>query len=213
MIPLGDFLLHFFRGVTPIVGKAGEAGVEFPLDFVVEFDAKHPVAPTFDLISYLVIEPVEFRVVNGFFGLLEPMIGSLVRAKNLPARQKLLAFLRESHYLDWVVLRVCNARRFHEALTGHAFQIVLHPGMVAVVSELGQVVRSYDAELASFRERMNLGIPQRIVFVPVRVLASCTLRKDSFDAFLASQRRAFCARVLPLLAVELVGPVFLSVDL
>ena len=47
MIPLGDFLLHFFRGVTPIVGKAGEAGVEFPLDFVVEFDAKHPVAPTF----------------------------------------------------------------------------------------------------------------------------------------------------------------------
>jgi len=84
--------------------------------------------------------------------------------------------------------------------------------MVAVVSELGQVVRSYDAELASFRERMNLGIPQRIVFVPVRVLASCTLRKNSFDAFLASQRRAFCARALPLLAVELVGPVFLSVD-
>jgi len=56
-------------------------------------------------------------------GFLSPLIGSLVRAKNLPARQKLLAFLRESHYLDWVVLRVCNARRFHEALTGHAFQI------------------------------------------------------------------------------------------
>ena len=100
VIPFGDFLLHFFRGVTPIVGKTGEAGVEFPLDFVVELDAKHPAAPTFDLISYLVIEPVEFRVVNGFFGLLEPMIASLVRAKNLPARQKLLpSFVRVTTWI------------------------------------------------------------------------------------------------------------------
>jgi len=59
---------------------------------------------------------------------------------------------------------------------------------------------------------MNLGISQGIVFVPIRVLDSSALRKDFLDAFLACQRRAFCARTLPSLAVKSVGPVFLSVD-
>ena len=40
VIPLGDFLLHFFRGVALIVRKAGETGVEFSLDFVIELDAE-----------------------------------------------------------------------------------------------------------------------------------------------------------------------------
>ena len=99
-----------------------------------------------------------------------------------------------------------------EALTGQAFDIALHPGMVAVVSQFGQVLRGCDAELANFRKRMNLRIPKGIIFVPVRVLGSCALRKDRLDAFLTSERRAFCARTLPPLAVESVGPVFLSVD-
>ena len=141
-----------FPGRGPYRRKDSETGVELPLDFVVELDAKHRAALTFDLISNLVIEPVEFRVVNGFFGLFQPVVDSLVRAKNLPARQELVAFFREGHYLDWVVLCVCNARRFHETLTCQAFDIVLHPGVIAVVSEFGQVVRGYDAELANFEK-------------------------------------------------------------
>ncbi|MFY9802083.1 MAG: hypothetical protein WA211_04170 [Candidatus Acidiferrales bacterium] len=76
---------------------------------------------------------------------------------------------------------------------GQAFDIVLHAGVIAVVSKFGQVARGYDAELANFRESMNLRISQRILFVSVRVLGSCALRKDRFDAFLASERRAFSA--------------------
>ncbi len=101
---------------------------------------------------------------------------------------------------------------FHETLTGQAFDIVLHPGTVAVVSQFGQVLRGCDAELANFRKRMNLRIPQGIIFVSVRVLGSCALRENRLDAFLAGQRRAFSARTLPSLAVESVGPIFLAVD-
>jgi hypothetical protein len=59
---------------------------------------------------------------------------------------------------------------------------------------------------------MNLGISQGIIFVPIRVLGSCVLGKDCLDALFAGQRRAFSARTLPPLAVESVGPIFLSVD-
>jgi hypothetical protein len=69
----------------------------------------------------------------------------------------------------------------------------------------------YDAELANFRKSMNLGISQGIVFVPIRVLGSSALRKDCLDAFFTGQGRAFSARTLPSLAVESVGPIFLSV--
>ena len=59
---------------------------------------------------------------------------------------------------------------------------------------------------------MNLGISQRIVLVSIRVLGSSALREDCLDAFFTGQRRAFSARTLPFLAVESVGPIFLSVD-
>jgi hypothetical protein len=84
--------------------------------------------------------------------------------------------------------------------------------VIVVVSELGQVLCGYDAELANFRESMNLGISQGIIFVPIRVLGSSALREDCLDALFAAQRRALLAGMLPSLTVESVGPVFLSVD-
>src|SRR5437879_3531955 len=74
VIPLGNFFSKRFRIPTPVLGNICEAGIKLLLHFVVELDAQYFTAAAFDLIADLVIEPIKISVVEGFFGLLEPVV-------------------------------------------------------------------------------------------------------------------------------------------
>jgi hypothetical protein len=100
-----------------------------------------------------------------------------------------------------------------EPLAREAFDIVFHPRTVAVVGKLGQVVHPHDAELANFSECVNLGIPQGIFFVAVRVFGSDSLRKNRLDPLLARQGRSFAVRTFAALPVKAVRPVLLPPDI
>jgi hypothetical protein len=74
---LGNLFAQRFGIAALVPRRPGEAGVEFPLQFVVKPHADDSAAAAFDLVGSLVIEPVEVRVVKGLFGLLEPVIDGL----------------------------------------------------------------------------------------------------------------------------------------
>jgi hypothetical protein len=80
-MPPGDGHFHRFRALALVLPGAGQIGVEVAFDLVVQLDADDFAATAFDFIADLVIKAVEFGVVEGFFGLLETVIGSLVRTK------------------------------------------------------------------------------------------------------------------------------------
>src|SRR5882672_7801911 len=73
------------------------------------------------------------------------------------------------------------------------FDIVFHAAPVTVVGEFGQVVLRHNAEFSNLGQRVNLGIPQRVSPIAIRIGGSCALLKNLADAFLAWKRRALPA--------------------
>src|SRR5260370_15190166 len=132
---------------------------------------------------------------------------------DLAARQELVVFLGERYDLSRVVIRISNRGMRQEPLAREAFDIVFHPRTVAVVGKLGQVVHPHDAELANFSECVNLGIPQGIFFVPVRVFGSASLRKNRFDPLLAPQGPSVSVTTFPALPGKAGRPVLLPPDI
>jgi hypothetical protein len=75
MMPLGNFFSQRFRVPTFVLGGTREPGIKLLFHFIVELDSEDSAATAFDLIADLVIEPVEVRIVKGFFGFLESVVG------------------------------------------------------------------------------------------------------------------------------------------
>jgi hypothetical protein len=71
-MPPSDCLFHRFRALALVLPGTGQIGVEVAFDLVVQLDADDFAASAFDFIADLVIKPVKFGVVEGFFGFFSP---------------------------------------------------------------------------------------------------------------------------------------------
>jgi hypothetical protein len=97
-------------------------------------------------------------------------------------------------------------------LTPEVLNIALHPRAVSVVNKLREVPGSDNAKLSNFRERMNLGIPQRIGLVSVGVGTAEAFGKNRLDAFFAGERRTLALTPFLLLAVAPIGQILIAMD-
>src|SRR6267154_2237423 len=127
----------------------------------------------FDFIADLVIKAVEFGIVEGFFGLLETVVASLVRTKESAAGESPMAFLGERHGANRAQVR----------------EIVLHARGVAVVGELGEIMDGHDAKLADLGQGVQLGITQLVGPVTIYIVRAAGSSEDQLDPLLARERR------------------------
>src|SRR5216117_1885768 len=97
----GDGLFHRFRALVLVLPGAGQIGVEVAFDLIVQLDANDFPATAFNFIADLVIKAVEFGIVEGFFGLLETVVASLVRTKESAVGECPMAFLGERQGATW----------------------------------------------------------------------------------------------------------------
>lgn len=118
-----------------------------------------------------------------------------------------MTFFGERDNWSRVVLGISNRGLRQKALAREAFNVVLHPRPVAVIGKLAQVVHPHNAEFAYFSQRINLGISQRILLVPVCVFGPNTRGENRLDSPLAWQGRAFAD-----LPVKAIGPVLFLPD-
>ena len=133
----GDGLFHRFRALALVLPGAGQIGVEVAFDLVVQLDADDFAATAFDFIADLVIEPIEFGIVERFFGLLETVVGDLVRTKESAVGESPMAFLGERHGANRGKVGIHDGSLLHKPLAAQVREIVVHAGGVAVVGELG----------------------------------------------------------------------------
>src|SRR2546430_15479078 len=94
---------------------SGQVGVEVAFDLVVQPDADDFPATAFDFIAGLVIQAVEFRVVEGFFGLLQSVVGRLVRTKESAVGESPMALLCERHGAKRGKGGIRGGRLFHQS--------------------------------------------------------------------------------------------------
>ena len=76
-----------------VFGSAGQTLVKFSFQLVVQLDPHDPAPTAFDLIAGLVIEAIEFRIMENFFEFLQPVVRGLILGSNFAPRKKLVAFL------------------------------------------------------------------------------------------------------------------------
>jgi hypothetical protein len=164
---------------------ARQIGVEVAFDLVVQLDADDFAATAFDFIADLVIEAVEFGIVERFFGLLETVVGSLVRTKESAVGEGPMAFLGERHGANWGKVGIHDGSLFHKPLAAQVREIVLHLGGVAVVGELGEITGGHDAKLADLGQGVQLGIAQLVGPVTIHIVRAAGSSEDQLDPLLA----------------------------
>ena len=151
--------------------------------------------------------------MDGLLRFLQVVVCGLAGRQDLPSREKFVTFLRERDNGTGIVFHCGDTRFPHETLTGQIFNIVLHAGAVAVVSELRQVFRGDNTKFADFGKHMNLRIAERVGLFAVDIFRTDTLSENGLNAFFARQWRSVFIGAFWLLLISLVGSLFLAVNL
>jgi hypothetical protein len=184
-MPPSDCLFHRFRALALVLPGTCQIGVEVAFDLVVQLDADDFAATAFDFIADLVIKAVEFGVVEGFFGFLQSVVGSLVRTKGSAEGESPMAILGERHGANRGKVGIQDGSLSHKPLAAQVPEIVVHARGVAVVSELGEIMDGHDAKLADLGQGVQLGIAKLVGPVTIHTVRAAGSGEDQLDPLLA----------------------------
>jgi len=132
-----------------------------------------------------VIKAVEFGIVEGFFGLLETVVASLVRTKESAVGESPIAFLGERHGANRGKVGIHDGSLFHKPLAAQVREIVLHARGIVAVGELGEIMDGHDAKHSDLGQGVQLGIAQLVGPVAVHIVRAAGSSEDKLDPFLA----------------------------